>query len=288
MVDMEWSKNDPRFKGGSSKSDIGTFLDQRFAEIHASSRVTCAVIQSTGDQLLVNSKLFAENQRHNLDLPLLKSQGEFQARCAGNEILIIFDSARTGTIEERMPKGELRIAVFLGDRFYLAPDAITVSFKADGTLWLGGNQLLPERPVLLGVGELAVENHDGAWIGIWRHPDDTPQDTNHPKCRAVLTRPGSYELTYVFGALMTISHAVVELSTSGFSVNNQPVLLRERIPFHVEGDGRLWLEAEGSEIYVRYQDSMRSDRKRLGQKEAPARFDLSYNSGPGLGIKPLA
>jgi hypothetical protein len=286
MVAMGGPRNDPASEGGD-RSRIRTTIEKRFAEAHAQSRVTCAVINFSDDQILVNNKPFIEGQSHELDLPLTNSLGAFEVHREGQELVINFNSEGTGPIEQRMMQGEERIAVYLGDRFYLAPDAITVSFRSDGTLWLGENQLLTDRPVRLGVGELSVENHDGAWCATWKHPDDAHGDAPHPNCRVLLIRPGEYELTYMFGALMTFSHAHIESSSEVLRIDGNSIELNQKIPFHVKSDGQLWLEARGTELFICYEDSLGSSSKSLGQKETLVCFDVSYNSGPGLEVKIL-
>ncbi|MCB0337035.1 MAG: hypothetical protein KDD62_12045, partial [Bdellovibrionales bacterium] len=193
MVAMGGPEDTPDPSGDEDRQRVQEMIDLHFEEMRRTTKVTCAVLETDGDDLKVNNKPLDETEDYELSLPSLEARGTFRVRRQGEEYLVSFSSDTTGSVEQSFPIGENRLAVFRGDRFYLAPDEEQVSFRGDGSLWVGSEQLGPQCKVNLGIGQISAENHDGAWIVKFDHPDSKPEDALHPNCRAVLTVPGEYE-----------------------------------------------------------------------------------------------
>lgn len=284
---QEPSNNQEGGDRSKPKPDIEGNIERRLAEIHATSRVTCAVIDISADQVTVNNKPFNIGDKHEIDLPLVNARGSFQIQREGDGFVLSFESAETGIIKESLPSKQTVLAVYLGNRFYIAPEAVRLTFKDDGSLWNGKFPVQENVPINLGVGELFATKHDGLWIFDWKHPDCAPDEFPDSRTRSILHLSGEYELTYCFGRLMTFSHALVEVADSEFSIDGRVVEINQKIPFHLDGDGRLWLATDEDAIFVCYSSSISFDRKKLCDLNVPGKFDVSYNSGPEIEITPL-
>jgi hypothetical protein len=268
----------------SRETEIGSFIERRLQEIRDQSKVTCAVIEITPDGVLLNNKPFNEGDVFQLELKLTKSRGELRTRRQGEQIVAMFESPETGLIEETIPVNSTRIAVFQGSSFRFAPDSVNVKLDKSGSLLADGNEIQSFGKVQIGVGNILIEKCEDTWKFDFMHPDSDEVDLRRT---IVVNHPGEYSFHYMMG-LMIFSHATIEHSPNGYTINKQPVQIGEKIPFHVDVGAELWLEGGSEGLVVCYGVEGRALRAvALNESSILERYRISYNSGPGLEVEVL-